>query len=98
MTVRMMRTRPAMMILASKTPVCLPPLSWIDLAASPIIVFSPVSVTKASASPVLTMEPDQSLQTFEPSGPSGSSRGTSTGRDSPVRAAWSTSSSSPSIH
>ena len=92
-----MRTRPAMMILASKTPTCLPPDSWIALAASPIIVLRPVSVTKASHSPVLRMEPPQSFLP-EPGSPSESSRGTCTGIDSPVSAAWSTSSSSPSTH
>mmetsp|Transcript_14065 Transcript_14065/g.37027 ORF Transcript_14065/g.37027 Transcript_14065/m.37027 type:complete len:250 (-) Transcript_14065:52-801(-) len=97
MRVRMMSTRPAMMILPSKTPVCLPPDSWMDLAASPIMVYKPVSVTKYSASPVLTIEPDHSFLP-EPGSPSESSRGTSTGSDSPVRAAWSTESSSPSIH
>mmetsp|Transcript_23918 Transcript_23918/g.61085 ORF Transcript_23918/g.61085 Transcript_23918/m.61085 type:complete len:248 (+) Transcript_23918:2148-2891(+) len=97
MRVRMMRTRPAMMILASKTPTCLPPDSWMDLAASPIMVCRPVSVTSASHSPTLTIEPDQSFLP-EPGSPSESSRGTATGSDSPVRAAWSTASSSPSTH
>jgi len=84
-----MSTRPAMMIFASKTPTCLPPDSWMALAASPIIVFMPVSVTKHSASPVLRIEPDHSFLP-EPGSPSESSRGTCTGIDSPVRAAWST--------
>ena len=51
MMVRMMSTRPAMMILPSKTPVCLPPDSWMALAASPIIVLRPVSVTSGSYAP-----------------------------------------------
>mmetsp|Transcript_5554 Transcript_5554/g.11591 ORF Transcript_5554/g.11591 Transcript_5554/m.11591 type:complete len:234 (-) Transcript_5554:110-811(-) len=97
MRVRMMRTRPAIMILPSKTPTCLPPDSWIDFAASPIIVLRPVSVTRASHSPTLQIEPDQSFFP-EPGSPSLSSRGTATGRDSPVSAAWSTASSSPSTH
>mmetsp|Transcript_5057 Transcript_5057/g.11624 ORF Transcript_5057/g.11624 Transcript_5057/m.11624 type:complete len:224 (-) Transcript_5057:152-823(-) len=94
--VRMISTRPAMMILASKTPTCLPPDSWMALAASPIMVYMPVSVTKTSASPVLMIEPPQHFLP-EPGSPSESSRGTSTGRDSPVSAAWSISrGSSPS--
>jgi len=64
------------------------PLSWIDFAASPIIVSRPVSVTKAIASPDLTIDPDHSFFP-EPGSPMLSSRGTATGSDSPVSAAWS---------
>ena len=86
-------TLPDAWILDSSRPTWWPLDSWIDLAASPIIVLSPVSVTSISASPVLMMEP---LQSFSPEpGSSPSSRGTATGSDSPVSAAWSTESSSP---